>query len=44
MELKRDLSYFDLTNIVVGAIVGSDIYIASAITAGLIGPFSIISG
>ena len=42
MELKRDLSLFDLTNIVVGAIVGSDIYIASAITAGLIGPFSII--
>jgi len=42
LELKRDLSYFDLTNIVVGAIVGSDIYIASAITAGLIGPFSII--
>ncbi len=42
MALKRDLSYFDLTNIVVGAIVGSDIYIASALTAGLIGPFSII--
>src|SRR5437867_5562936 len=42
LELKRDLSYFDLTNIVVGAIVGSDIYIASAITAGLVGPFSII--
>ncbi len=42
-ELKRDLSYFDLTNIVVGAIVGSDIYIASAITAGLIGPFSIVA-
>ena len=42
MKLKRDLSYFDLTNIVIGAIVGSDIYIASAITAGLIGPFSII--
>ncbi len=42
MELKRDLSYFDLTNIVVGAIVGSDIYIASAITAGLLGPFSIV--
>ena len=42
LELKRDLSYFDLTNIVVGAIVGSDIYIASAITAGLLGPFSII--
>ena len=42
MELRRDLSYFDLTNIVVGAIVGSDIYIASAITAGLVGPFSIV--
>ena len=42
MALKRDLSYFDLTNIIVGAIIGSDIYIASAITAGLIGPFSII--
>ena len=42
MSLKRDLSYFDLTNIVVGAIVGSDIYIASALTAGLVGPFSII--
>jgi len=42
VALKRDLSDFDLTNIVVGAVVGSDIYIASAITAGLIGPFSIV--
>ena len=42
MALKRDLSFFDLTNIVVGAIIGSDIYIASALTARLIGPFSII--
>ncbi|MDA4128190.1 MAG: APC family permease [Thaumarchaeota archaeon] len=42
VSLKRELSYFDLTNIVVGAIIGSDIYIASAITAGLIGPFSIV--
>lgn len=42
MPLKRELSYFDLTNIVVGSIVGSDIYIASALTAGLIGPFSIV--
>jgi APA family basic amino acid/polyamine antiporter len=42
LALKRDLSYFDLTNIVVGAIVGSDIYIASALTAGLVGPFSIV--
>lgn len=42
MKLKRELSYFDLTNIVIGAIVGSDIYIASAITAGLVGPFSLV--
>lgn len=43
MKLKRALSFFDLTNIVIGSIVGSDIYIASALTAGLIGPFSIIA-
>jgi amino acid transporter len=36
------LSYFDLMNIVIGAIVGSDIYIISGLTAGLIGPFSIV--
>ena len=42
MALKRDLSLFDLTNIVVGAVIGSDIYIASALTASLIGPFSVV--
>ncbi|HHX39921.1 MAG TPA: amino acid permease [Armatimonadetes bacterium] len=42
MEVKRELSQFDLTNIIVGAIVGADIYIASALTAGLVGPFSIV--
>ena len=42
MALKRDLSLFDLTNIVVGAIIGSDIYIASALTASLVGPFSVV--
>jgi amino acid transporter len=41
-ELRRDLSYFDLMNIVIGAIVGSDIYIVPGLTAGLIGPFSIV--
>ena len=40
--LRRDLSLFDLTNIVVGAIIGSDIYIASALTAGLVGPVSVV--
>ena len=42
MALQRGLSQFDLTNIIVGAIVGADIYIASALTAGLVGPFSIV--
>lgn len=42
MGLRRELSYFDLMNIVIGAIVGSDIYIVPGITAGLIGPFAVI--
>ena len=42
VALKRDLSLFDLTNIVVGAVIGSDIYIASALTASLVGPFSVV--
>jgi len=42
MGLKRDLTGFDLTNIIVGSIVGADIYIASALTAGLVGPFAIV--
>ncbi|MBU0496679.1 MAG: amino acid permease [Candidatus Thermoplasmatota archaeon] len=42
MVLKRDLSYFDLTSIVVGSIVGADIYIASALTAGLLGPAAML--
>ncbi|MDD1664493.1 MAG: APC family permease [Methanomicrobiales archaeon] len=42
MELRRDLSLFDLTNIVVGSIIGADIYVASALTAGLVGPFAIM--
>ena len=42
MGLQREISQFDLTSIIVGAIVGADIYIASALTAGLVGPFSIV--
>jgi APA family basic amino acid/polyamine antiporter len=42
MEFKRELTLFDVINIVIGSIVGADIYIASAITAGLVGPFAII--
>lgn len=42
MPLKKDLTSFDLTAIVVGSIVGADIYIASALTAGLFGPSAIL--
>jgi len=41
LKLKQDLSFFDVTNIVIGSIIGADIYIASAITAGIIGPLAI---
>ncbi|MGE0057347.1 MAG: APC family permease [Dehalococcoidia bacterium] len=40
---RRALTYFDLTNMTVGAIVGADIYIAAAITAGLLGPASLLA-
>ncbi|MDD1657520.1 MAG: amino acid permease, partial [Methanomicrobiales archaeon] len=42
MPLRRDLTFFDLTAIVIGSIVGADIYIASALTAGLLGPFAVV--
>ncbi|MCX6660930.1 MAG: amino acid permease [Euryarchaeota archaeon] len=42
MPLKKELTSFDLTAIVVGSIVGADIYIASALTAGLLGPAAIL--
>ncbi len=42
MALKKELTYFDLTSIVIGSIVGADIYIASALTAGLLGPAALI--
>lgn len=42
MALKRELSYFDLMNIVIGAVIGSDIYVIPGLVAGLIGPFAIV--
>lgn len=39
--LKRELTLFDITCLVIGSIVGADIFIASGIAAGLIGPASI---
>jgi APA family basic amino acid/polyamine antiporter len=42
VELKSQLTLFDVTNLVVGAIIGADIYVASAFGASLLGPFSLI--
>ena len=40
--LRRKLNSFDVTNIVVGSIIGADVYVATAIGARLIGPASIL--
>ncbi len=42
VKLSRKLNTFDVTALVVGSIVGADIYIAAAIGARLVGPSSII--
>jgi APA family basic amino acid/polyamine antiporter len=42
VELKSELTLFDVTNLVVGAIIGADIYVASAFGAKNLGPFSLI--
>lgn len=41
--LKKSLSFFDVMNLVIGAIVGADIYIAAAFGAGFLGPASILA-
>ncbi|MBM3910300.1 MAG: amino acid permease [Thaumarchaeota archaeon] len=41
MGMKRGLSFFDVVNIIIGSIVGADIYIVSALTAGMVGPLAI---
>jgi APA family basic amino acid/polyamine antiporter len=41
-QLPRKLSLFDVTNLVVGAIIGADIYVASSFGAGYLGPFSLV--
>ncbi len=43
MLLRRRLGFLDLTAIVIGSIVGADIYVASSLSAGLIGPLSIVA-
>jgi amino acid transporter len=42
VQLKSQLSLFDVTNLVVGAIIGADVYVASALGAKLLGPFSLV--
>jgi APA family basic amino acid/polyamine antiporter len=42
VRLQRKLNTFDVTNLVVGSIIGADIYVATGITARLIGPSSLI--
>lgn len=43
VERKSQLTLFDVTNLVIGAIIGADIYVASALGAGLLGPFSLVA-
>ncbi|HVP16763.1 MAG TPA: amino acid permease [candidate division Zixibacteria bacterium] len=40
--VRSKLTLFDVTNLVVGSIIGADIYVASAFGAGLLGPFSLV--
>jgi amino acid transporter len=41
-NLRGKLSTFDITNLVVGSIIGADIYVATAIASKLVGPASLI--
>jgi amino acid transporter len=42
IELRSELTLFDVTNLVVGAIIGADIYVASSFGAGYLGPASLL--
>jgi APA family basic amino acid/polyamine antiporter len=42
MKLQSKLTLFDVTNLVVGAIIGADIYVASTYGAQYLGPFSLV--
>ena len=42
MSLRRQLNTFDVTNLVVGSIIGADIYVAAALGARLVGPASLV--
>jgi APA family basic amino acid/polyamine antiporter len=42
ISLTRKLNTFDVTNLVVGSIIGADVYVAAALGARLLGPASIV--
>jgi APA family basic amino acid/polyamine antiporter len=42
IRLQSQLTLFDVTNLVVGAIIGADIYVASTYGAQYLGPFSLV--
>jgi len=41
-RLRSELTLFDVTNLVVGSIIGADIYVASSFGAGALGPLSLV--
>jgi amino acid transporter len=43
VQLQSKLTLFDVTNLVVGSIVGADIYVASSFGAGFLGPLSLLT-
>jgi APA family basic amino acid/polyamine antiporter len=42
LSLSRQLNTFDVTSLVVGSIIGADIYVAAALGARLVGPASLL--
>lgn len=42
VRLQRKLNSFDVTNLVIGSIVGADIYVATGLAARLVGPSSLL--
>jgi len=42
VSLRRQLNTFDVTSLVVGSIIGADVYVAAALGARLVGPASLL--
>ena len=40
--MARKLNTFDVTSLVIGSVIGADVYVATAIGARLIGPASLV--